>query len=366
MVAFIISVSFSMAEDSRTSADNAVRARRPRRGTGGVTLHEVARIAKVSPITASRALNAPDQVAAATLARVREAVERTGYVPNMLAGSLASSRSRLVAGVVPTVIGPVFQEMVQSLDDCFAAAGYQFMLGQSGYNASREDKLIEAIVGRRPDGIVLTGAMHSEVGRRRLQASRIPVCETWDLTDTPIDTLVGFSHEKIGTAVAAHLIATGKQRLAVLTGDDHRAQRRKAGFVEGVRAAGLAWDPVDGVPTGIVGAPTTAGSGRTGLVDLLARNPDIDAVFCSSDLLAVGVLIEARARGLPVPEALGVVGFGDLALSRDFDPPLTTVRIDGTTIGRLAARFIVARVEGLPISERVIDVGFSVLRRASS
>ena len=284
----------------------------------------------------------------------------------MLAGSLASSRSRLVAGVVPTVVGPVFQELIQSLDDSFAAAGYQFMLGQSGYNASREDDLLEAIIGRRPDGIVLTGVVHSEAGRRRLQASRIPVCETWDLTDTPIDTLVGFSHEKVGSAVAAHLIATGRRRLAVLTGNDHRARRRKAGFVEGVRAAGLAWDSVDGVPTGIVSAPTTAGSGRTGLIDLLARHPDIDAVFCSSDLLAVGVLIEARARGRAVPEALGVAGFGDLALARDFDPPLTTVRIDGSTIGRIAARFIVARVEGRPVEERVIDVGFSVIPRATT
>src|SRR5512137_2231649 len=140
-----------MTADTGTSADKGPRTRRPRRGAGGVTLHEVARIAKVSPITASRALNTPDQVAAATLARVREAVEKTGYVPNMLAGGLASTRSRLVAGVVPTVVGPVFQEMIQSLTDAFAAAGYQLMLGQSGYGASREDDLLDAIVGRRPD-----------------------------------------------------------------------------------------------------------------------------------------------------------------------------------------------------------------------
>lgn len=355
-----------MATRSRTGSRAPEPARRARRGAGGVTLHDVARIARVSPITASRALNTPGQVAAATLARVRAAVEKTGYVPNKVAGSLASSRSRLVAGVVPTVVGPVFQDMVQALTDALAAAGYQFMIGQSGYDTSREDDLLEAIIGRRPDGIVLTGIVHSEAGRRRLLASRIPVCETWDLTDAPIDTVVGFSHEKIGAAVAEHLVAVGRKRLAVLTGSDARALRRKAGFVAGARAAGLALDPVDGVPTGIVGAPTTAGSGRTGLIDLLARQPDVDAVFCSSDLLAVGVLIEARARGLRVPEDLAVVGFGDLALARDFDPPLTTVRIDGAAIGRLAARFIVDRVEGRPVAERVVDVGFSVIRRAST
>ena len=351
---------------SPSGANAGTRRRKARRGGGGVTLHDVAGLAGVSPITASRALNTPDRVAPETLARVRAAVERTGYVPNKLAGSLASSRSRLVVGVVPTIVGPVFQEMIQSLTDTFAAASYQLMLGQSGYNATREDDLLDAIIGRRPDGIVLTGIVHTEAGRRRLLASRIPVCETWDLTDTPLDMLVGFSHEKVGAAVAEHLAARGRRHPAVLTGNDARALRRKDGFAAGAMKRGLAWDAIDGVPVGIVNAPTTAGSGRTGLIDLLARHHDIDAVFCSSDLLAVGVLLEARARGLRVPEDLAIVGFGDLALARDFDPPLSTVRIDGTAIGRLAARCIIDRVEGRPVAKKVIDVGFSVIGRATS
>lgn len=340
--------------------------RRARRGAGGVTLHEVARLAGVSPITASRAVNTPDQVAEATLARVRAAVEKTGYVPNMLAGGLASSRTRLIAGVVPTIVGPVFQEMIEALTETLAASAYQLMLGQSGYAGSREDDLLDAIIGRRPDGIVLTGIVHSASGRRRLEASGIPVVETWDLTENPIGSVVGFSHERTGAAVAEHLIKRGRRRLAVLTGDDPRALRRKAGFVATARACGLALDDVDGVPTGIVRAPTTAGSGRTGLIDLLARHPAIDAIFCSSDLLALGVLIEAQARGIAVPESLAVVGFGDLALTRDFQPALSTVRVDGTAIGRLAARLLVDRIEGREAATRVVDVGFSVVHRSTS
>lgn len=342
------------------------RDRRPRRRSGGVTLREVASLAGVAMITASRAINTPDQVSAATLARVRDAVEKTGYVPNMLAGGLASSRSRLVAAVVPTILGPVFLETIQSLTDSLAAAGYQLMLGQSGYNGSREDALLDAIIGRRPDGIILTGIMHSEEGRRRLLASGIPVIETWDLTPCPIDMLIGFSHEKIGPAVVEHLVSRGRQRLAALTADDERALRRKTGFVEAARARGLAMDGLEGLPTGIVRAPTTLGSGRTGLTDLLARHPGIDAIFCSSDLLALGVLIEAQVQGIPVPDRLAVVGFGDLAFARDVHPALTSVRIDGTSIGRLAARLIVDRAEGRGVAERVIDVGFSIVPRASS
>jgi LacI family gluconate utilization system Gnt-I transcriptional repressor len=349
-----------------TVATGAVRDRRPRRGAGGVTLREVAKLAGVAMITASRAVNTPELVAPATLARVRKAVADTGYVPNMLAGGLASSRSRLVAAVVPTIVGPVFLEMVQSLTESLAAAGYQLMLGQSGYAGSREDALLDAIIGRRPDGIFLTGIMHSEEGRRRLLASGIPVVETWDLSPEPIDMLIGFSHEKIGAAVVEHFAQRGRRRLAALTGDDPRALRRKDGYVQAARARGLAWDELDGLPTAIVRAPTTAGSGRTGLLDLLARHPDVDAIFCSSDLLALGVLIEARQQGIDVPGRLAVVGFGDLAMARDFEPALTTVRIDGTSIGRLAARFIVDRAEGREVAQRIVDVGFSIVPRASS
>ena len=339
--------------------------RRARRGGGGITLGDVARIAGVSPITASRALNTPGQVAPETLARVREAVARTGYVPNRLAGGLASARSRLVAAVVPTIAGPVFMEMVQSLTAALAESGYQLMLGQSGYTESREDALLEAIIGRRPDGVVLTGIMHSAEGRRRLLASGIPVVETWDLTPTPIDMLVGFSHVDAAAEVARHLHAKGRRRLALISADDERAQRRNRGFADEAVRLGLAAD-ASGIPVELVPAPTTLGSGRIGLTRLLERVPEVDAVFCSSDMLALGVLTEAAARGIAVPSQLAVVGFGDLGFAADTEPALSTVRIDGTAIGRRAASFIVDRAEGRAVVQKVVDLGFRVVERGSS
>ncbi|MBX3619594.1 MAG: LacI family DNA-binding transcriptional regulator [Rhizobacter sp.] len=346
-------------------ADTPAPLPRRRRGGGGITLGDVARLAGVSPITASRALNTPEQVAKETLERVRDAVARTGYVPNRLAGGLASARSRLVAAVVPTISGPVFMEMVESLTAALAAAGYQLMLGQSGYAESREDALLDAIIGRRPDGIVLTGILHSPEGRRRLLASGIPVVETWDLTPTPIDMLVGFSHPAAAAAVVQHLHAKGRRHLALMSGDDERAQRRNRGFIDEAVRLGLAARAAD-VPVLQVPAPTTLGSGRRALGELLARWPEVDGVFCSSDLLALGVLTEAAARGIDVPARLSVVGFGDLAFAADTHPALSTVRIDGTAIGRQAARFIVDRAEGRPVGDKVVDLGFHIIERASS
>src|SRR5688500_12699609 len=141
-----------MAESS-----SPTRARRGRRSRGGLTLTDVARVAGVSPITVSRALNSPQQLTAETLARVQEAVTRTGYVPNRVAGGLASSRSRLVAALVPTIASQVFLETVQALTAALDEGGYQLMLGQSGYGETREDQLLDAIIARRPDGVILTG-----------------------------------------------------------------------------------------------------------------------------------------------------------------------------------------------------------------
>jgi LacI family gluconate utilization system Gnt-I transcriptional repressor len=202
--------------------------------------------------------------------------------------------------------------------------------------------------------------MHSAEGRRRLLASGIPVVETWDLTPTPIDMLVGFSHAEVGRAVAVYLHAKGRRQLAVVAGDDERATRRTEAFRTAAQTLGLAEVRVVAVP-----APTTLKSGREALAELLREWGEIDAVFCSSDLLALGVMTEARVRGLEVPRQLAVVGFGDLVFAADLDPALSTVRIKGDAIGSQAAQFIVDRVEGREVPERVIDIGFSIVERAS-
>jgi LacI family transcriptional regulator, gluconate utilization system Gnt-I transcriptional repressor len=336
-------------------------ARRVRKGSGAVTLHDVAKLAGVAPITASRALNTPDQVSAEMLRKVTDAVARTGYVRNRLAGGLASARSRLVAAVVPTISGPVFLRTVQALTEALAERGYQLMLGQSGYNNSREDALLDAIIGRRPDGIVLTGIMHTPEGRKRLLAAGIPVVETWDLTPTPLDMLVGFSHVDVGRAVASFLVSKGRRGFALVSGDDERATRRAQAFQAAARTAGMRDVPVVYVP-----APTTLSRGRSALAELLRAAPGIDAVFCSSDLLALGILTEAQARGIAVPGQIAVVGFGDLEYAADLHPALTTVRIDGLAIGRQAAQFIVDRAEGRKVETRVVDVGFSIIERDST
>ncbi|PXW95178.1 LacI family transcriptional regulator [Sphaerotilus hippei] len=325
--------------------------------TKSVTLHDVAREAGVSLITASRALSNPGVVSDKTIARVQQAVEVTGYIPNLLAGGLKSRRSMTVAALVPAISVAQFLPTVQALTESLDAAGYQLILGQGGYDHSREEALLNTLISRRPDGIVMTGLVHSPAARERLRHLRIPVVETWDLSDRPVDMMVGFSHLKVGSAVAGYFLSKGWKRLGIATGDDHRASIRREGFVSTVGHE---------VPTAVVPAPSNMARGRQALAELLAKDPALEAVYCSSDQLAQGVLAEAQARGLRIPADLAVCGFGDADFAAHMEPALTSVHVDGAAIGRLAAQLLMQRCQGHEVVQRVVDVGFRIIERRST
>ncbi|SAL39102.1 LacI family transcription regulator [Caballeronia udeis] len=328
-----------------------------------VTLIDVARVAGVAPMTVSRALHRPELVRSATQKKVLDAVRATGYVPNMLAGGLASSKSRLVAVLLPTIASSVFADTVQALMDGLTTSRYQTLLGLTGYSPQREEALVEAILGRRPDGVVLAGTDHTDSTIERLTRAKIPVVEIWDLTDTPIDIVIGFSHEKLGEELARHLIKKGYRRFGVLSVDDPRALRRANSFIHEMQR-----HDINDVPFEIRHAPATLQVGRDGVSALLKGSaPEI--VVCSSDTLAQGVLAEAASRGLKVPQDLAVMGFGDLNTAAHVYPALSTVRVDGAAIGARTAVALLERFSNDNQGKRYpvrLDTGFAIIDRDSA
>ena len=354
-----------MAAPAAVSTAVVHKPRRARRRSGKATLVDVAALARVSTQTVSRVINCPAQVPPATLAVVRAAIEKAGYVPNLLAGGLASGRSRLVAALVPAIGGPVFLQTIEALAQALGRRGYQLMLGESGYEQPDEAEVLQNIISRRPDGIVLTRLVQSENARARLAASGLPVVETWDITDRPVDMLIGFSHEAVGVAAADFFALRGFRSPGLLSGKDPRALRRGDAFAGRLRQLGLLAENAP-LPTVLFAAPAPLGAGRRALREMLAAHPATDSVFCSTDMVALGALIEARECGLRVPQDLAVMGFGDLAFAADTAPALTTVRIDGATIGLRAAQWIMRRAEGMAVTEKRLDLGFEVIRRGSA
>lgn len=315
-------------------------------------------------MTVSRCLNQPETVRNETRLKVQRAIEQTGYVPNRLAGSLKSSRSRLVAVVLPMVTNPLFSDTFQAINDRLTKAGYQVLLGVSGYKSEQEQELLEVILSRRPDGIILTGTLHTPGSRHRLRASQLPVVETWDLSSEPIDMLVGFSHEQVGRDVARQLLSQGYRDFALLAVNDPRGLRRAGSFIKTLAEQGI----VD-VPQQISEGLPTLAHGRSGLNTLLAARAASTRplmIVCTSDTIAHGVLTEAAARGIRVPQEVAVMGFGDMNFAAHTFPSLSTVRIDGHVMGDSAALMLLDRLQGSEDCATVKDIGYTIVERGST
>lgn len=328
-------------------------------------MEDVARHAGVSQMTVSRALRTPDKVAPTTRARIARAVAELDYVPDLVAGGLATRRSRLVAVIVSTLESSIFAGTVDALTAILREEGYAVLLGTSGYSRETEETLVRAALGRRPDGLVLTGDVHTVAARRLLRASGIPVVETWELPDEPLDLAVGFSNRQAGAAMVRTLHGLGYRRIAFLgtaIDDDRRGQLRRDGYRAALRELGL------GPPREVLLQTTVAGiiHGPTALDELLATHPDADAAFCVVDGLAAGLILACRRRGIAVPERLAVAGFGDFDLAQAAGLDITTVQVSGPAIGHLAGELLLARLRGETVETPTRDVGFSIVRRSSA
>ncbi len=321
----------------------------PRHASAAVKITDVAAAAGVAPMTVSRVLNTPERVSEPTAAKVRAAIEKLGYVPNLLAGGLSSRRSRMIAAIVPTIASPMFSAPVQSFTDVLGQAGYHVMLGLSGYAPYGEDALLRAVLGRRPDGLLLTGAGHSAEVQRLLRDAGVPVVEIWDATEHPTDMLIGFDHAEVGAKVADFFTERGYTRFLMVGAGDPRATARRDGFVRRIAERGgtLVAERRMASPSGIM-------EGRQALRELAGLLDARTALLGSSDLVAFGVLVEAQALGIAVPERLAICGFGDVEIGWACEPAITTVSVDGAEMGRLAAECLLARMNGRPVARRTL------------
>jgi LacI family transcriptional regulator, gluconate utilization system Gnt-I transcriptional repressor len=344
----------------RPKQSGAPSTRRQPAATSGSTIDQVAAAANVSTATVSRFFNSPERVKPQTAERVREAVARINYVPNLVAGGLASSRTRLVTALIPTISQSIFSSTIQSLSDALTSYGYSVMLALTGVADEQVQRQLLSIIGRRPDGIILAGTQLDESARQKLKQARITTIETWDMPRDPIDLVVGVSHHKIGTAIARYVLERGRRRAFVISASGPRAIARRTSFSKGMVESG-APNP----SSATFSHATTFGQGRRAMAEHWDSGNRPDVVVCSSDSCAHGAMEELRSRGVRVPEDVAVIGFGDMEFAAELSPSLTTVKIDGAVIGAKAAEFLMLRSSKEPISRPVVEIGFTLVARAS-
>ncbi|MGR2739186.1 LacI family DNA-binding transcriptional regulator [Billgrantia sp. Q4P2] len=336
---------------------NGAQPPRRRRGSEQPTLKEVAEVAGVSPITASRALNNPDQVNERTRARVLEAMERLGYVPNLVAGSLASARSRFIAVIVPSLANAVFIEVIQGLQETFEAQGYQILLGNTDYDIEREYQLVRTFLGWSCSALVTAGLRHSPTCRTLLGNWDKPIVEVMELGEA-LDLNVGLDHTEAGRCMARHLLERGHRQVlfvgARLT-SDYRADMRYQGHREVLERAGLEAPLLELDRLGSLDA------GAAGLDRALVDHPAVSAIHFANDDLATGALLHAQRLGLSVPHDVAIAGFNGLPLGQHVTPRLTTIRSPRRHMGQLAASEVIRRLEGKRVRHLQHDVGFELL-----
>jgi LacI family gluconate utilization system Gnt-I transcriptional repressor len=350
----------------RTSKSRRVKSPARKRAPGETTrarMSDVARLADVSMITVSRALRTPDRVAKPTRERIEAAMREVGYVPDLVAASLASRISRVVAVVVPTIASSIFSDTIKGMADLLRARGYQLIIGEGSYDNVQTDSVIEALLGRRPDGLILTGSRHPERARRLIRDSRIPVVETWELPTKPIDSAVGFSNRGALRAMAETMIEAGYKSIAFIgpTQGETRAWQRRQGYADAMMRHGRSVILIE-TPQ----PPSLMQHGADAIERLAEAHPEVDAACFTSDGLAIGALFECHRRGWAVPGRLAIAGFGDFELAAVASPALTTVVVPRYRIGEEAARLILGRIENEIAPGRVVDLGFEVIRRESA
>lgn len=348
--------------DQAASA-GAAPGRRPRRGGGRATISDVARLADVAPITVSRALRAPGTVSPELRARIEAAVAHLGYEPDPAARALASSRSDLVGVAVPSLTNIVFNDVLSGIYEQLGDSTLQVQIANTHYSPLEEERLLRAFVNQRPTALIVAGIDQTAASRALLAQAGCPVVQIMELAEDPVDMLVGFSQVEGGRAATEHLLEAGYRRIGFLGARmDPRSQRRLAGYRSVMEAAGLS-DP-DLVTTTMT--PSSIPLGRQLLADAVRKAPDLDAVFCNNDDLAMGVLFECQHAGLKVPQQLGICGFNDLDMMAAACPALTSVATPRYDIGRQAMQMIRLRLAGEPVDAPVRDLGFTLRSREST
>ncbi len=308
-----------------------------------LTLRDVSEASGVSEMTVSRVLRNRGDVSEATREKVLHAAKSLGYVPNKIAGALASQRVNLVAVIIPSLSNMVFPEVMTGISEVLDETPLQPVVGVTNYRPEREEKVLYEMLSWRPSGVIIAGLEHSEASKAMLKAAGIPVVEIMDTDGQAIDATVGISHRRAGRKMAKAILKAGYRNIGFLGTKmplDHRARKRFEGFTEV-----LAKEGVEIMDQEFYEGGSALAKGREMTAAMLTRNPELDFLYYSNDMIGAGGLLYCLEKGIDVPGQLGLAGFNGVELLDGLPRKLATMDACRSEIGRAAARIIATRAE---------------------
>jgi LacI family transcriptional regulator, gluconate utilization system Gnt-I transcriptional repressor len=306
-----------------------------------LTLRDVSEASGVSEMTVSRVLRNRGDVSAPTREKVLEAARTLGYVPNKIAGALASQRVNLVGVVIPSLSNMVFPEVLTGISSVLDGTGLQPVVGVTNYLPDSEESVIYEMLSWRPSGMIIAGLEHTDAARAMLARAGIPIVEIMDIDGEPINHAVGISHRRAGRQMAEAIIAAGYRKIAFLgtqMPNDHRARKRLEGFEEALAKAGLSV-----VDREYYSGGSALLKGREMTAAVLTRSPDVDFLYYSNDMIGAGGLLYCLAQGIDVPGRIGLAGFNGVELLDGLPRKLATMDACRLEIGKRAAEIIAGK-----------------------
>lgn len=319
-----------------------------------LTLRDVSEASGVSEMTVSRVLRNRGDVSQATRERVLAASKQLGYVPNKIAGALASQRVNLVAVIIPSLGNLVFPEVLSGISETLEDTGLQPVFGASNYSAEREEAVLYEMLSWRPTGVIIAGLEHTEAARAMLSNAGIPIVEIMDVDGDPIDSAVGISHHRAGREMAKAILKAGYRHIGFLgtkMPEDHRARKRMQGFEEALAEAGLTLEDREFYSGG-----SALAKGREMTQAMLARSPKLDFLYYSNDMIGAGGLLWCLEAGIDVPGRIGLAGFNGLELLDGLPRRLATMDACRREIGQMAAKIVAGQSESGLVGGEVIEL----------
>ena len=328
------------------------------------TLQDVANAANVSTATVSRCLNQPDKVSADLQKKIRRVIDDLGYMPDGAARALASRRSNTIGAVVPTIDNAIFSKAIQYLQKGVAEAGYTLLLAQSSYSLDEEFREVQALLTRGIDGLVLVGEDHHPGVYSAIRQQGIPHVNLWTYNPYSEFSCIGLDNVAAGRQLAKHLNDLGHEKIGIITGillHNDRAQQRVTGVRDYLKQEGIQ-TPTDYT----VECRYSADQGRAAVHKLLKRHPDITAIICGNDILALGALSGARELALHVPQRLSITGFDNLEILTAISPALTTMNSPSRRMGTRAADYIIEQINTNTRTVERIELSTDLLIRETT
>ena len=320
-----------------------------------LTLRDVSEASGVSEMTVSRVLRNKGDVSATTRAKVLDATKTLGYVPNKIAGALASQRVNLVAVVIPSMSNMVFPEVMTGISEALDETGLQPVVGITNYLPDREEKVLYEMLSWRPSGIIIAGLEQSDASRIMLENSGIPVVQIMDIDGDPIDAMVGISHRRAGRKMAEAILKSGYQNIGFMGTQaplDHRARKRFEGFTQALAKQG-----VEIIDSEFYSGGSALAKGRQMTESILKRSPELDFIYYSNDMIGAGGLLHLWDQDIEIPRQIGLAGFNKVELIDGLPLQLATMDSCRFEIGKKAAQIIASRngLSDLPL-ENIVEL----------